>query len=636
MSTFFERRFGAVYLLTALFLAVGALTRITLLLQSTDTGLGAATVAGAFAIGAGFDLITAGYFTLPLILYLALLPERLHHSRAQRTLLQLGVFATLYLLLFVAVSESIFWDEFESRFNFIAVDYLVYTTEVIGNIRESYPVGSLLAVIGAAALSVFLLLRRLIRVDSGAAPLRRRLRAAAALLALPIVSTVAVDSSSANFSTNRYANELAGNGIYDFFAAFRQNTIDYTRFYAVEDEDRVFRHLRTLLAEPGSRYTSADPRDITRHIAGRGPEQHLNVVLITVESLSAEFLGIFDSDRQATPHLDALARDSLLFTQLYATGTRTDRGLEAITLSVPPTPGRSIVKRPDNENMFSLGRVFQAHGYRTEFLYGGYGYFDNMNYFFSHNGFDVVDRNDIAAEDIHFANVWGVADEDLYTKTLAEIDRAHADGQPFFGLVMTTSNHRPYTYPEGRIDIPPPGRRTGAVKYTDYAIGDFLDRARGRPWFDDTVFVIVADHCAKSAGRDALTAARYRIPLLVYAPRHVTPGRVDHLMSQIDVAPTLLGLLNFSYDSRFFGRDVLASQQANAGRALLGNYQKLGYLKDGELAVLAPHRLTEAYRLGDDGAQELVQTTDRHLVEDAIAYYEGASLLYQRGLNHYP
>ncbi|MFZ5622603.1 MAG: LTA synthase family protein [Pseudomonadota bacterium] len=636
MSALFERRFGIVYLLAFIFLAVGGLTRVVLLLQSGDTGLDAPAILGAFAIGAGFDLVTAGYFAIPLILHLTLLPERFHRSRMHRALLQLGVFATLYLLLFVAVSETIFWEEFESRFNFIAVDYLVYTTEVIGNIRESYPVTGLLTVIGAAALSIFLMVRRLIRVGGDAVSLPRRLRTAAALLALPIVSTFAVDSTWAGFSANRYANELAGNGIYDFFAAFRQNVIDYTRFYAVEDEERVFHHLRALLAEPGTRYLSADPRDITRRVAARGPERRLNVVLITVESLSAEFLGVFGSTLQATPHLDTLARDSLLFTNLYATGTRTDRGLEAITLSVPPTPGRSIVKRPHNEDMFSLGRIFRAHGYRTEFLYGGYGYFDNMNYFFSHNGFDVVDRNDIAAEDIHFANVWGVADEDLYTKTIGEIDRAHADGQPFFGLVMTTSNHRPYTYPEGRIDIPSPGGRTGAVKYTDYAIGDFIERARDRPWFDRTLFVIVADHCAKSAGRDALTAARYRIPMLVYAPRYVTPGRVDRLMSQIDVAPTLLGLLNFSYDSRFFGRDALAPRQPDAGRALLGNYQKLGYLKDGELAVLAPRRSTASYRLGSDGAQQLMRTADRQMVDDAITYYEGASLLYQRGMNHYP
>ncbi|MBI5461750.1 MAG: LTA synthase family protein, partial [Gammaproteobacteria bacterium] len=550
MRSFFERRFGPIYLLTLLFVGIAALTRLALLLHSPSDGLTAIDLVGAFAIGLGYDIVTAAYFAIPLILYLTLLPEKAYRGRVHHGLLSVGFLVLLYLLLFVAVAEWVFWDEFESRFNFIAVDYLVYTNEVLGNIWESYPVPGLLGVIGVATLAVFLPLRRRLRAAGPATRLRQRLGEAALLLAVPVLATLGVDASQATFSTNRYANELAGNGIYSFFAAYRNNEIDYARYYALRNDEQVFQHLRALLAEPDTRFVGNDPHDITRAITGRGPEQRLNVVLISVESLSAEFLGSFGSDRQATPYLDALAHDSLLFTRVYATGTRTDRGLEAITLSVPPTAGRSLVKRPHNENLFSLGQVFREHGYRTEFLYGGYGYFDNMNYFFAHNGFKAVDRNSIPKQDIHFENVWGVADEDLYTLTLKELDAAHAAAQPFFGLVMTTSNHRPYTYPDGRIDIPSPGGRTGAVKYTDSAIHDFIERARSKPWFDDTVFVVIADHCAKSAGKEALTVAQYHIPLLIYAPKHIAPGKVERLVSQIDLAPTLLGLLNFSYKSQ--------------------------------------------------------------------------------------
>ncbi|HWS03369.1 MAG TPA: LTA synthase family protein, partial [Gammaproteobacteria bacterium] len=453
---------------------------------------------------------------------------------------------------------------------------------------------------------------------------------AALLLAIPALTTFGIDASQANFSSNRYANELAGNGIYSFFAAYRNNEIDYARYYALQNNERVFQHLRALVAEPDTHFVSTDTHNITRTITGRGPEKRLNVVLITVESLSAEFLGAYGSDRKISPHLDALAHESLFFTDVYATGTRTDRGLESIALSVPPTAGRSLIKRPHNENLFSLGQVFHEQGYRTEFLYGGYGYFDNMNYFFENNGFKIVDRNNIAPEDIHFANTWGVADEDLFTQTLKEVDAAHAAREPFFGLVMTTSNHRPYTYPDGRIDIPSPGGRDGVVKYTDYAINDFIERARGKPWFDDTVFVVIADHCAKSAGKEALTVAQYHIPLLIYSPKHIAPGTVDRLVSQIDLAPTLLGLLNFSYQSQFFGRDVLAPHQADAGRALLGNYQKLGYLKDGELAVLSPRQQIESYQVGAQDVQSRMVAADPARVDDAIAYYQGASLLFQQ------
>lgn len=632
IANLLKRRFGPVYLLFGLLMAIGTLTRLSLLFYSSNTGLTFGDVLGAFGRGLFYDFVVAGYFAIPLILYVTFLSERIFRSRMQQRMLGFGFFALIYLLLFVAVAEWIFWEEFESRFNFIAVDYLVYTNEVLGNIWESYPVAVLLIAVALVSLGAFLLVRRFLQGTGPSTRLGVRLLEATWWLSIPVLATLSLDASQATFSTNRYANELASNGIYTFFAAYRSNEIDYSRFYALQKNDQVITHLRHLLADPGTGFVSEDPYNISRQILGRGPEKKLNVVLITVESLSAEFLGIFGSDRQATPNLDALSKESLLFTRLYATGTRTDRGLESITLSVPPTPGRSMVKRPNNENLFSIGQVFRDHGYQTEFIYGGYGYFDNMSYFFANNGFVTMDRNQMPENEVHFANVWGVADEDLFTQTMKQLDTSHAKQRPFFGLVMTTSNHRPYTYPEGRIDIPSPGGRTGAVKYTDYAIHDFIERARAKPWFDNTLFVIVADHCAKSAGREALTVSQYHIPLMIYSPKNIPAGKYQGLMSQIDLAPTLLGLLNFSYQSQFFGRDVLAPEQLDAGRALLGNYQKLGFLKDNQFVVLSPRQQVEGYQIGDQDAQTLMSSPTQSLVDDAIGYYQGADLLSQRRL----
>jgi phosphoglycerol transferase MdoB-like AlkP superfamily enzyme len=268
---------------------------------------------------------------------------------------------------------------------------------------------------------------------------------------------------------------------------------------------------------------------------------------VTVESLSASFLTRFGETRGLTPFLDGLRAESLFFERFYATGTRTVRGLEAVTLSMPPTPGRSIVKRIGRESgHWSLGRVLREHGYAARFLYGGRGYFDNMNAFFRGNGYAITDQSSVPDTQIGFANAWGMSDEDLYRQVLAEADRAAAAGMPFFFHVMTTSNHRPYTFPEGRIDIPSGSGRKGAVKYTDYALGQLFAAARERPWFDDTLFVILADHTHGAAGREALPLQRYHIPLWLYAPRHVVPGIVTQPASQVDLAPTLLGLLGIA------------------------------------------------------------------------------------------
>ena len=224
-------------------------------------------------------------------------------------------------------------------------------------------------------------------------------------------------------------------------------------------------------------------------------------MLVTIESLSAKYLGSFGDSRGLTPNLDALRKQSLFFTNFYATGTRTDRGLEAITLSVPPTPGRSIVKRIGRESGFaSLGQQLGAQGYDSVFLYGGRGYFDNMSAFFGGNGYRVMDQSSVKEADIRFKNAWGMADEDLYTLALREADADHAAGTPFLLQLMTTSNHRPYTYPDGRIDIllgRRPRRRSEVHRLRHRPV---LEQARRKPWFASTLFVFVADTPAGSAG----------------------------------------------------------------------------------------------------------------------------------------
>ncbi len=469
--------------------------------------------------------------------------------------------------------------------------------------------------------------RRLATFGSGNLPPRARLAGAAAFMLAPVAASVALADRDREAFANRYVQELAGNGPYAFFAAARSSEIDFAKLYAKIDEREAFARLRELLATPDARFVSDDVRDLRRRIVHAGPEKHLNVVLVSVESLSAEFLGTFGNRMGLTPNLDRLAREGLVFTQLYATGTRTVRGLEALALSVPPTPGQSIVKRPDNAGLFSLATVFNERGYESKFVYGGYGYFDNMNAFFGANGYAVVDRTAIPSGEIHHENIWGVADEDLFAQALAEADATHAAGKPFFLHVMTTSNHRPYTYPEGRIDIPSGRSREGAVKYTDWAIGKFVADARAKPWFADTVFVIVADHCHASAGKTDLPLERYHIPLVVYAPKHVAPARFERLTSQIDVAPTLLGLLNFSYESRFFGYDMFALEPGRE-RIFVGTYQNLGFVRDDDVVVLAP--ASPARVQHRDGSGE--DSDDAEARAEAIAWYEGAAVAFRRGL----
>jgi phosphoglycerol transferase MdoB-like AlkP superfamily enzyme len=628
-SKAFHSRFGGLYLFGIVFLFVSFLLRTTLYIRTAASiPFSPVSLAKIYLVGFFFDLITWCYIVTPMALLLVFIPDRWFRSCWNRWVSVGLYFFTLYLMLFDVASEWFFWDEFGVRFNFIAVDYLVYTQEVVNNIWQSYPVPLVLGILFAVALVILLLTRKAyLRVFAVSSTLAQRARRGIVFVGVSVLSLLLVDLSLAEVSKNQYVNELAKNGFYSLFAAFRNNIIDYPQFYIAKNDQAMLHRLQELLQTGNTNTLSGDPSGILREVTYPGPEQHYNVIFLVIESLSAKYLGVFGNEQGLTPNLDALTQEGLLFRQFYATGTRTTRGLEAIALSLPPTPGRSLVKRPDNDHLFSIGPLFRQRGYEMKFLYGGRGFFDNMNHFFSGNGFGTIDQTNFQDEEITFHNAWGVCDGDLFRKTLKECDKSYAQDKPFLALVMSTSNHRPYTYPSV-IDIPSGSGRNGAVKYTDYAIGAFIREARRRPWFDQTLFVIVADHCANSAGKTEVPVRNYHIPLILYAPKLIQPGTVDKLAGQIDLAPTLLGILHFSYRSKFFGRDIL---QPGPGRALLGNYQKMGLFTEGKVCLLLPKKKSHIYQVDSQGHQREIQQ-DKELLTDTISYYQSAAYLLKNKL----
>jgi phosphoglycerol transferase MdoB-like AlkP superfamily enzyme len=623
---------GPIGTFAAVFLGISSATRLVLALSTGAQGPPFAQWPAVFVRGVGFDLAVLAWAIAPLLLYEAVLPARVRAWRGHGGLRDAGFFAVTCLLLFAAVAEWTFWQEFSARFNFIALDYLLYSDEVVGNVRESYPVAPILVMIAALALGSTWAVRARLRAADRDHPARRA-RVVYALLALtlPALSFLVADIDRMAFSGDVYANELSGNGLMTLAAALRRNELDYDRFYRTMPDGRAAAVLAELGVERVLRELHADAHDETwdpGRMPFSAPPRH--VVLISVESLSARFLGAFGDARRLTPRLDGLAGDGLLFTRLYATGTRTVRGLEALSLGTPPLPGQAIVRRPGNDHLATLGEILRGQGYATLFVYGGYGYFDNMNAFFSGNDYRVVDRTAFPRASVVFANIWGVADESLFDNALAEIDRAHAGHRPFLAHIMTTSNHRPFTYPQGRVDIPSPGGRDGAVKYTDYAIGRFIDMARSRPWFSDTLFVIVADHTAGTAGRTRLPVPGYHIPMIFYSPALLPPGRIDRVVSQLDVPPTVLDVLGLPGDDHFFGQSVF-EQGHTTPRAFVSSYQELGYYKNDTLIVLGPKKRAEAFAIDPRTGEATPAAMNARLLDEAVAYYQSAFRAFKRG-----
>lgn len=444
----------------------------------------------------------------------------------------------------------------------------------------------------------------------------------AALLALPYLS-------AKENSRNVFTNELQANGIYKFYFAFVHSELDYFKFYKTLPNTEVFAQLKKQIPK-----ISGETR--VRQINSEGTEVHKNVVSITIESYSAEFMKMYGNENGITPFLDSLTTKSLVFTNLYAAGNRTVRGLEAVTLCFPATAGESVVKRADNKNKFSTGGIFKQKGYAVKFMYGGDAFFDNMEDFFTGNGYEIVDKKTFEPNEITFANIWGVCDEDMYHKAIKVMNQEVKTGKPFFNHIMTVSNHRPFTYPNEKIDIPGDAKsREGGFKYTDYALKKFFTMAQKQPWFANTVFVFVADHCASSAGKTELPVDKYRIPAMIYSPGFIAPVQYTNLMSQIDVMPTLFGLLNFDYQSKFHGQDILKPDYKP--RALIATYQDLGLIKDNVLTIISPKQKVKQFQLRLKTDQkvtpifqiyydQLPLTKERtDLVKETISYYQSAS-----------
>ena len=204
-------------------------------------------------------------------------------------------------------------------------------------------------------------------------------------------------------------------------------------------------------------------------------------------------------------------------------------------------------------------------------------------------------------------------------------------GQKFFSFIMTTSNHRPFTYPDGKIDIPSGEGRPGGVKYADFAVGELIKNASTRPWFDDTIFVIIADHCARSGGKNEIDLENYHIPCIFYAPKILKPVTVEGLASQIDIAPTLFDLLNWQYESNFVGRSVFRSAD---NRAFVSNHLTLGYVKDDILITLKPGNEILSYKVDPVSQSEQEIAPQKDIIEEAITYYQGASSMYVNMLGH--
>jgi phosphoglycerol transferase MdoB-like AlkP superfamily enzyme len=611
--------------------------------NSKEVSLSLISMLKTVGFGLFFDIGVLSFIWVFSTFYLLILPKKWIGSLLDKVFIYTFFSLTILILVFTFFAEITFWDEFKSRFNFVAVDYLIYTFEVVQNINQSYP---LIILIPSMIFITFLVFYYFVKrnyfkmVFQDKIPFSLRIVPFVATITISLTYVFFVSNADAEWSKNRFNNEISKAGIYSFFAELRNNKLDFPTFYTTISNRDAFINVRADLQENNSSYL-ANGFSIKRNINDSTEiNQNPNVIFILMESMSAEFMKEFGNDTAITPFMDELAQKSLFFSALYATGNRTVRGMEAVTLSIPPTPGSSIVKRPDNANLFTISNVFKERNYQCNFFYGGDGYFDNMNAFYGGNGFDIYDRgrgsilsdaikttrHNIEDKEVTFENAWGVCDEDIYNKMIKVADEQYSKRKPFFNFVMTTSNHKPYTYPDKKIAIPSGTGRNGAVQYADFSLKLLFEEAKNKPWFKNTIFILVADHCASSAGKDEIDVKNYHIPAIIYGPS-IPIQKVDKLCSQIDLFPTLFSLLHWDYTSDFYGKNILNENFEQ--RAFMGTYLKLAMMKKNHaVMILSNQKKEHQYRWNPSTNSLLNVPMQQDFKNQTIAFYQSADYLF--------
>ncbi len=584
--------------------------------------------------GVRADLIQLGLMALPLLLLMPILATT-PLWRLWRRLSALWLIVSVALLVLLEVSSPAFINEYDTRPNRLFVEYLKYPGEVIPMLWEGFRAHLIagLLLTGAA----FVLLARLVRpwLDQPRtwSNLRLWLTWPLVVLVCGLAIRSSLDHRPANPATfaltsDPMVNTLVLNSAYSVtYAVYgmrheARSSEVYGKMTEAEilEQVRLSRELlqdrRPLLGDPEIPTLVDQPAGIKR-------EKPLNLVIILEESLGATFVESLGGV-PVTPEIEKLKKQGWWFEQLYATGTRSVRGIEAVTAGFLPTPAQAVVKLSLAQRNFStLAAILGRQGYESEFIYGGESHFDNMRGFFLANGFSqVTDENDYVNP--VFKASWGVSDEDLFNKTHERLAEKHAQGKQSYTLVFTSSNHSPFEFPDGRIELyeQPKGTDNNAVKYTDWALGRFIEKAKQSPYWKDTLFLIVADHDIRVRGESLVPIERFHIPGLILGA-DLKPRTVKTVVSQIDLPTTMLSLMGISARHPMPGRDLTVEPEGLPGRAIMQYNDHVAWMEGERVVVMRPEKVPTHGRY---------DPKRKHL--DTVAAPEDAPALEKRALAH--
>lgn len=589
-----------------------------------------------FPIGLRMDIILLSYISFLPTLLLSVLPDA--YLQKIRRFFSFYFITFLFFLFFLELASYDFINEYDTRPNKLFIDYLIYPKEVVGTLVKSY--------MASMVFSFFVLSTALYFAIKKAPhwfyPKFVAYRSKLILFPLvafllffgarsSLVSKRPINASNAIFSTDQLTNNLGLNSMYTVgFALYSlKNEGNSAKMYGKMDSNEAINRVKKYMNVPASNFTDADLPLMHLQKADTTLSRPYNVVIFLQESLGAEYVGSLGG-LPLTPEFDKLTKEGMLFTNLYCTGTRSVRGIEAVVTGFLPSPSESVVKLSNSQTGFyTLAENLREKGYETSFIYGGMANFDNMAAFFNGNGFSkIIDEKDYDSSKTAFKGTWGYSDEDLAVKANSYF-KSMGD-KPFFSLMFSTSNHEPFEFPDGRIKLYDKKKNTvnNAMKYADFSIGKFFEMAKKEPYFKNTIFLVIADHNTRTYGKNLVPINKFHIPALLIGPNVPKDKTYKKLCSQIDIAPTLLNFIGMDLYNPMPGRNLMQLADNVPGRAIMQFHDNNAFRIENQVVILQPNKEPLQFEMKNDTV--LVPTKlNKEMAKDALAHITTASYLYK-------
>jgi phosphoglycerol transferase MdoB-like AlkP superfamily enzyme len=640
------------------FLVMFSLLRAMLLYRNFDltADISASEIVRAFGIGVRFDLVVVCYCMLPLVFTLLV---RSRPGWRKLCLVWLGVCGAVCI--FLGIAELEFYREFHARLNSIAFQYLKEDPKtVISMLWYGFPVVRYLLLCGvlwSLYLGGLLLVNK--RFPAYGKSLQPSYRPAVHILAFLLVMLLGVIGArgtlrsgpplrwgDAYFSSNMFANHLSLNGTFTLVKALEdvKNQKIGGKWLDALPRDEATAVTRKMLVTERDELLETDRYAVLRkhHPVSRLPENRIkNIVVIIMESFSAEFVGALQRDHGVSPEFDKLAQEGLLFDHFFSNGTHTHQGMFASLASFPNIPGHEyLMQQPQGSNSFSgLPVLLKEQGFNDLYVYNGDFAWDNQEGFFRNQGMtNFVGRQDYQNPKV-VNPTWGVSDEDMFDRALIELEKT-AQNPPFFAVLQTLSNHTPYVLPSPLPFDPLPANsgplreHLTAMKYSDWALGRFFKAAKRSSYYHDTLFVITGDHGfgvpQQLAGIDVLM---FHVPLLLIGPgiREAYGSRTSIVGTQVDLVPTIVGLLGKPFVHQSWGRDLLALPPEDRGFGIVkpsGNNQTTALIEGDYVLTRTPDDqfILSTYQLYPVPRAEAVddEKRTREMAKELIAYIQTA------------